>query len=732
MTDGPQPIADEAEVIVVGAGPAGATCAALLAEWGHDVLVVDQDSFPRDKPCGDGLTRSAVAALARLGLDDLVAGGQPISGARVVLDHRRHRHVGYPSPDDGSHTPRCIRRTTLDKGLLDAAIERGARFVQARIVGLATRTGVHGVEAVAAGTSQVLTAPVVIAADGATSRLRRQCGYARLDDDLSAFAVRAYYCTERQLDPVFDVYVPLESHGRGLAGYGWVFPVGPLTANIGVAVWRGAGLHAPRRLREVLCEFTDRLGVSERSRFGDLAAMSEPFGAPLAVEFSAKRCRVDGVVFVGDAARTTDPLSGEGIAYALNGAETVARWIHDRRTGKRASVDVGIALARRFPRLGQDVSLPARLVERRLNRPSQHVPDRSPHPFVSEVERMIMAEEHEPSVAETPVGVLLAGDGSALELLEDVSASALDRLATRFPFAAELLHRELRSRLGPAAAATAIVAGNGEGDRNAVVRGAVACELIRVGSRCSAQMVDRPQDEQAKLNNVLCVLITDFALSRAFGEAVRCSAPLVTELAAALQQICAARLSDGRRLYDPDRSSADDLRSAAAKSSALFAAAARVGARAGSSSSDAEESLGRFGREVGLAYQIAEDLLDFLGLDPVIRRPAAASVTWGVYPLPVLYAQAHDADLRRLLSQTVRAGDLAEVIERVTAADGVGHVLDILSATVERAIGALTSTEPLVAARLATLARLPYIHLAGHQPAPRPPSEELPRIAAAA
>jgi geranylgeranyl reductase family protein len=732
VTESAAAVTDEAEIIVVGAGPAGATCAALLAEWGHDVLIVDQDRFPRDKPCGDGLTRSAVALLVRLGMQEIVARGQPISGVRVVTDHRAHRFQPCPPQSDQSPGAICIRRTVLDKALLDAAIARGGRFVQARVDGLATRTGVHGVTARVGGESIVLAAPVIVAADGATSRLRRQCGYSRLGEQVSAFAVRAYYSSERPLDPVFDVYVPLAFQGRGLAGYGWVFPVSDQIANVGVACWHGAGVPATKGLRQVLSDFADGLRGSQRARFGQLEPISEPHGSPLAIEFAPQRCRVDGVVFVGDAARTTDPLSGEGIAYALNGGETVAQWIHARRTGQRPRADVGKALGRRFPRLGQDVSLPARLAERRLNRPSQEGGRWSPHPFVSEIERMIMSDENEPAVAQTPVGSALADDGRALAALEEVVARTVDRVTTRFPFAAELLARELQSRLGPLAAATAILVTEDAADRPDLIAGAAACELIRVGSRCSAQLVDRPRDEQAKLNNVLCVLITDFALSRAFAEATLHSPSLVADLAGVLRQICVGRLSDGRQAYDPARPASDYLRAAAAKGSPLFRVACRLGTAAGSTRPDAHASLGELGRDLGLAYQLADDLLDFLAADRVTGRPAAAGVRAGIYPLPVLFAQARDPELRRLLNQALTAADVTEVIQRVTVAGGVDEALVVLRSTVERTAATLARVELAGSPALTALVELPYAQVLAHQQAPQPPSEHLSRIAAAA
>ncbi|HVY97768.1 MAG TPA: FAD-dependent oxidoreductase, partial [Solirubrobacterales bacterium] len=107
---------EEAEIAVVGAGPAGCVAAANLAELGHDVLLIDKDSFPREKPCGDGLGHAAVAVAERLGLEELVEAAPEIASARVMIAHRRQTSIQFPrSP--GRPLPRCIPRKEFDAAL---------------------------------------------------------------------------------------------------------------------------------------------------------------------------------------------------------------------------------------------------------------------------------------------------------------------------------------------------------------------------------------------------------------------------------------------------------------------------------------------------------------------------------------------------------------------------------------------------------------------------------------
>ena len=722
--DGVTPIADEAEIVIVGAGPGGATCAALLAEQGHDVLLLDQEKFPRDKPCGDGLTRSTVGFLHRLGLDDLVEESQPIEGVRVVIDHRSYEYKEYKPERDKPKLARCVTRNKLDKALLDAAIERGARFKHARVTDRAPE-GEHGVTAMIGGeTPGIVRSRYTIAADGATSRLRRIAGHGRVDEDMMAYAVRAYYKTEMPLDPVFDVYVPIEFQGRGAVGYGWVFPLEGNLANIGIGYWRGAGLNAPTKIREVLDSFIEELLSRAGTRFGDLERVTKPFGSPLGVQFRRDRCELDDIVFLGDAARTTDPLSGEGIAYAVHGAEEMAELIHRRTRGLPTS-DVGTMLGRRFPRLGQDVSFPCRLMERRLNKLEKAGSSGSAHPFLGTVQRVTVASEDDPTLTVTPVGELTRHDDHARGLLERVNDVVLDELETGFPFATELLHREFRGRSGPAAAATVLFAGAGSGaaDEDVLVHGAAAVELTRVGSRSIREMVERPRGRQAKLNNALCVLAADFALSRAVREAAKSDIWLVRELSDVLRRRCDVQLAEAQELYDPIRNPDDVVAAARAQTSTLIATAARFGGRAAGQPAEVVDALGRFGSELGLACHLSDDLVELLAGDEATGRRAAVDARHGSYGLPIVFAVAEDPGLRRLLMRGIEEEDVPELVERVVASGGAAQALDLLRDTVERSLALLGELNGHAAPLLADLATLMLARAEAAVPAPEPADE---------
>ena len=321
---------EEAEVVVVGAGPSGSTTAALLAELGHEVLLIDKTSFPREKPCGDGVMPPAVALAKRLGLDGLIESSLAVESIRVVLGHRRQTSTSFLG---SAPLPRCITRLDFDSALLGAARERGARFLQARVESVAPGDGEQRLLAVAEAERLTIGGRVVVAADGATSRLRRiSQGSSKRP---SAYAIRRYFRTERPLEPVFHIDLPLELEGRTLLGYGWVFPLDEYLANIGVGFIRHDDGPTPS-LRRLLSEYVAELTVKAARRFGDLEPAGEPLGAPVGIRPRIEAAAAAGLALVGDAAGTTHPLTGEGISFAMRG---------ERRPRKRSTSGCGAAPA---------------------------------------------------------------------------------------------------------------------------------------------------------------------------------------------------------------------------------------------------------------------------------------------------------------------------------------------------------------------------------------------------
>ena len=317
-----------ADIAVVGAGPAGAATATHLARSGHDVVLIDKATFPRDKTCGDGLTGNALRRLDALGLDpSLIKSWRPID--QVMIRVPDGRQAGFPFPDDGGQFVAAARRTDLDTAIVDLARAAGVTVLEGDPVVGVEPAGSDGVT-VTRETGEVITAAYVVAADGIWSPIRKMCGLAQPGYRGDAYAVRQYF---RGLGPAAkDLWVWFERDI--LPGYAWSFPLGDGSANIGLGVVPGRGSATGAKLTHHWNEFLAQPHVrhvlgSDARPDGPLRVWPIPSHiarAPLAAH--------DGrVLFVGDAARAADSLTYEGIGQGLETAELAARAI--RTAGPR-------------------------------------------------------------------------------------------------------------------------------------------------------------------------------------------------------------------------------------------------------------------------------------------------------------------------------------------------------------------------------------------------------------
>jgi menaquinone-9 beta-reductase len=324
------------DVVVVGAGPGGIAAAITASSRGCSVVCVDKATFPRDKTCGDGLTTSALRRLEALGLTKgAFTATHPAVVHETVIVSPSGRRVTLPLPGDGLHAAVVARRD------LDAAL-----------VGLARRRGVdvregHAVEKVAPAGDEIEVlvdgAPLrtrhVIAADGHWSTVRRSLEPDAPRDLGEWHAVRQYFAD------VDDDRIWVLFERDLLPGYAWVFPRAGGGANVGYGVLRADG-RSGRDLKELWPELLARPVV--RDILGPRAAPTEPVRAwPIPTRYDPDRLADGRALVVGDAAGVVDPLTGEGIAQAIEtgvlaaeavaaGGEPAAVAARYRRAGRRS------------------------------------------------------------------------------------------------------------------------------------------------------------------------------------------------------------------------------------------------------------------------------------------------------------------------------------------------------------------------------------------------------------
>ncbi len=326
----------QADVIVVGAGPAGASTAYHLAQAGADVLLLEKSAFPRDKVCGDGLTPRAVRSLIGMGFDLDAPGWHKNKGLRIMgAGHR----LELPWPDLTAFPPygAARARADLDEVLARHAQKTGARLQERvsvttplldertdRVVGVVARpVDDRGRRA---GAEVTYRAPLVVACDGVSSRLATSRGILRRDDRPMAVAVRTYYETPRHDDAWMESWLELWNGAPGesdlLPGYGWIFGLGNGQANVGLGILNSSSAFQNVDYKAILRTWLEH--VPAEWEFTDDHQVGEVKSAALPMGFNRKPHYADGLLLVGDSGGMVNPFNGEGIDYALEAGSLAA------------------------------------------------------------------------------------------------------------------------------------------------------------------------------------------------------------------------------------------------------------------------------------------------------------------------------------------------------------------------------------------------------------------------
>ncbi len=329
---------ESADVIVVGAGPGGSATAAYLAMTGLDVLLLEKTHFPREKVCGDGLTPRAVRELINLGIPTPEADGWIKNKGLRIIGGKTHLQLDWP--DVASFPPYGLVRTRedFDDILARHAVKHGARLREGcNVTGpiLDDRTGhIVGVEAKqmgedgrATGATARYAAPLIIAADGNSSRLSLKMDRPKREDRPMGVAVRAYYTSPRHDDDYLESWLELWSRDAAgkdvlLPGYGWIFGVGDGRSNVGLGILNTSAAFGKTDYKDVMRRWVETMPpewtMNETTITGPIRGAALPMG------FNRQPHYAEGLMLVGDAGGMVNPFNGEGIAYAMESGRLAA------------------------------------------------------------------------------------------------------------------------------------------------------------------------------------------------------------------------------------------------------------------------------------------------------------------------------------------------------------------------------------------------------------------------
>jgi len=328
------------EVLVVGGGPAGAAAGFWLAKLGHDVIVIERKKFPREKTCGDGLTPRAVKELGDMGLSDQLSQFHRYEGLRATA-HGKALELKWPTHPIYPQYGYVVRRRELDMMVARNAQDAGAKLLEEHdaISPIVENDCVRGaiVTNKVDGSTIAIHAQYVIIADGANSRFGRAIGTSREKSWPYGTAIRTYWKSPRHDEPWIESALDVKDrNGKSMPGYGWIFPVGDGTINIGVGLLSTfknfKDVNTSHLLDSYAHMVADRWEIDPTQPECKATSGKIPMGGSVGPKVGNTH------IVIGDAAGSVNPFNGEGIDYAYETAHIAAEVLHDALVEKDAMV----------------------------------------------------------------------------------------------------------------------------------------------------------------------------------------------------------------------------------------------------------------------------------------------------------------------------------------------------------------------------------------------------------
>lgn len=314
------------DVIIIGAGPAGSTCALQLRDSGLKVLLIDKAVFPRSKTCGDAITGRSMKTLQAC-CPELVEQFRTFPAKTYISQTRLQLHE-HPSIElNWVNEAYCCRRSDFDQALLDGVRQyaQNVEILEGFTIDTITRLG-QNPAIFSIGNSRLqrfFTAQFLLGSDGTQSIVSKKLSPTRLNPWHHAAAVRTYYSGLKDLQVnQTEVFLLPEF----MPGYFWVFPLSEDTANVGFGMLSHSISRKKVKLKESFYAFIQH-APELKARFAESQQIGELEGFGLALGSRRVPMTGDHFLLSGDAASLIDPASGEGISNAIVSGKLAAATI---------------------------------------------------------------------------------------------------------------------------------------------------------------------------------------------------------------------------------------------------------------------------------------------------------------------------------------------------------------------------------------------------------------------
>lgn len=317
----------EYDVVIVGAGPAGCACAYQLRNSHLKIALIDKETFPRDKICGDGLSADVVNQFYRMDVklaEKFEAFNKmlPSHGARLIAPNESHIDAKYTNPNFGKAAGYICKRIDFDNFWFEQIkdLENIHVFQNCKVNSVATSK----IEIRVHTNSFIFNAKMAIGADGAHSVLSKQLTSNKINKKHYAAGLRQYYTGVTGFHP--GNHIELHFYKELLPGYFWVFPLPDNQANVGITILSSEVSKRKINLKNKLDEIIqNHPNLKDRFKNAKPINNKQGFGLPL----GSKKRKVSGnrLLLLGDAASLIDPFSGEGIGNAIRSGRIAAEHI---------------------------------------------------------------------------------------------------------------------------------------------------------------------------------------------------------------------------------------------------------------------------------------------------------------------------------------------------------------------------------------------------------------------